>query len=142
MALRKTVAAMLPRVDLPELLMEIHSWTGCFDEYVHVGDLSTRIDDLPVTIAALLVAEACNVGLTPVIKPGEPALTRDRLSHVDQNYVRAETHAATNARLIETQAGIEIAGLWGAGLLPSRHPSTSITAGSPGTKWRASLPCR
>ncbi|MEU2639598.1 Tn3 family transposase, partial [Micromonospora fulviviridis] len=118
-ALRKTVAAMLPRVDLPELLMEVHAWTGCFDEYVHVGDLSTRIEDLPVAIAALLVAEACNVGLTPVIKPGEPALTRDRLSHVDQNYVRAETHAAANARLIEAQAGIEIAGLWGGGLLAS-----------------------
>jgi hypothetical protein len=49
---------MLPRVDLPELLMEVYSWTGCFDEYVHVGDLSTRIEDLPVTVAALLVAEA------------------------------------------------------------------------------------
>jgi TnpA family transposase len=118
-ALRKTVAAMLPRVDLPELLVEVHSWTGCFDEYVHVGDLSTRIEDLPVSIAALLVAEACNVGLTPVIKPGEPVLTRDRLSHVDQNYVRAETHAAANARLIEAQAGIEIAQLWGGGLLAS-----------------------
>jgi deazaflavin-dependent oxidoreductase (nitroreductase family) len=82
-------------------------------------ELSTRIDDMPVTVAALLVAEACNVGLTPVIKLGEPALTRDRLSHVDQNYVRAETHAAANARLIEAQAGIEIAQLWGGGLLAS-----------------------
>lgn len=118
-ALRKTVAAMLPRIDLPELLMEVHAWTGCFDEYVHVGDLSTRIEDLPVTIAGLLVAEACNVGLTPVIKAGEPALTRDRLSHVDQNYVRAETHAAANARLIEAQADIEVAGRWGGGLLAS-----------------------
>jgi TnpA family transposase len=54
-----------------------------------------------------------------VVKPGEPALTRDRLSHVDQNYVRAETHAAANARLIEAQAGIEIAQLWGGGLLAS-----------------------
>ena len=118
-SLRKTVATMLPRVDLPELLMEVHSWTGCFDEYVHVGDLSTRIEDLPASIAALLVAEACNVGLTPVTKPGEAALTRDRLSHVDQNYVRAETHAAANARLIEAQAGIDIAGVWGGGLLAS-----------------------
>jgi hypothetical protein len=30
-----------------------------------------RIEDLPVSVAALLVAEACNVGLTPVTKPGE-----------------------------------------------------------------------
>lgn len=35
------------------------------------------------------VSEACNVGLSPVIKAGDEALTRGRLSHVDQNYVRA-----------------------------------------------------
>jgi TnpA family transposase len=39
--------------------------------------------------------------------------------HVDQNYVRAETHAAANARLIEAQAGIDIAGVWGSRLLAS-----------------------
>lgn len=33
-----------------------------------------------------------------VIHPGNPALTGDRLSHVDQNYIRADTHAAANAR--------------------------------------------
>jgi hypothetical protein len=37
------------------------------------------VEDLPVSVAALLVAEACDVGLTPVVKPGVPALTPDRL---------------------------------------------------------------
>jgi hypothetical protein len=32
---------------------------------------------------------------------GIAALARDRLSHVDQNYLRAETYAAANAPLIE-----------------------------------------
>jgi hypothetical protein len=41
------------------------------------------MDNLPLTVAGLLVADACNVGLAPVINPGEPAPTRDRLSHVD-----------------------------------------------------------
>lgn len=67
----------------------------------------------------MLVAEACNVGLTPVVKPGVPALTRDRLSHVDQNYLRAGPHSAANARLIEAQALIPVAGLWGGGLVAS-----------------------
>ena len=99
-----TAQAMLPRVDLPELLLEVHAWTGFLDAYTHLADVSTRIEDLAVCVAALLVAEACNVGLTPVIKPGETALTRARLAHVDQYYVRAENHAAANARLIEAQA--------------------------------------
>uniref|UniRef100_UPI0035E41F2C hypothetical protein n=1 Tax=Saccharopolyspora phatthalungensis TaxID=664693 RepID=UPI0035E41F2C len=31
-----------------------------------------------ITIAALLVSEACNIGWTPVIKHSVPALTRNR----------------------------------------------------------------
>lgn len=32
----------------------------------------------------------------PVVSPGADALTRDRLRHVDQHYLRAETMAAAN----------------------------------------------
>jgi TnpA family transposase len=117
--LRETVTAMLPRVDLPDLLLEVHGWTGFLDEYRHAGGLAARMDDLPVSVAALLVAEACNVGLTPVTDPGSPALTRARLSHVDQNYLRADTHSAANARLVDAQASIGVARLWGGGLVAS-----------------------
>jgi TnpA family transposase len=117
--LRATAQAMLPRVDLPELLLEVHAWTGFLDAYTHLADVSTRTKDLAVSVAALLVAEACNVGLTPVIKPGEAALSRARLAHVDQYYVRAENHAAANAVLIDAQAQIPIAQAWGGGLLAS-----------------------
>jgi TnpA family transposase len=54
-----------------------------------------------------------------VIKPGEPALSRARLAHVDQYYVRAENHAAANGVLIDAQAQIPIARAWGGGLLAS-----------------------
>jgi TnpA family transposase len=117
--LRAVCQAMLPRVDLPELLLEVHSWTGFLGAFTHLADISTRMDDLHISLAALLVAEACNIGLTPVIKANDPALTRDRLSHVDQNYVRAETHAAANAVLIEAQAGVPIVKMWGGGMLAS-----------------------
>jgi TnpA family transposase len=118
-ALRSAVAAMLPRVDLPELLLEVHAWTGCLDEFTNVSGSATRLEGLHITAAALLVAEACNVGLTPVTKAGDPALTRDRLSHVAQNYLRAETFSAANARLIEAQGAIATAALWGGGLVAS-----------------------
>ncbi len=117
--LRATAQAMLPRVDLPELLLEVHAWTGFLDTYTHLGDVSSRTKDLAVSVAALLVAEACNVGLTPVIKANEAALTRARLAHVDQYYVRAENHAAANAVLVDAQAQIPITRAWGGGLLAS-----------------------
>ncbi|MFB4284391.1 Tn3 family transposase [Nonomuraea sp. MTCD27] len=115
--LRAACQAMLPRIGLPELLLEVHSWTGFLDAYVHLADTSTRMHDLPRSLVALLISEACNVGLTPVIKDGDEALTRGRLSHVDQNYVRAETHAAANAILIEASVACQswrcgAAGCW------------------------------
>jgi TnpA family transposase len=66
-----------------------------------------------------LAAGACNFGYRPVTDPDEPALTRARLSHVDQNYLRADTIKAANARLINAQADLELARLWGSGLVAS-----------------------
>lgn len=117
--LRGQIAEMLPRVDLPEILLEVHSWTGFLDSYTHISGSVPRMDELPVSVAAALIAQACNVGLTPVVADGHPALTRDRLGHVDANYIRAETHTAANELLIEAQSNVPIASSWGGGLLAS-----------------------
>ena len=77
------------------------------------------MQDLPTSMAAVLIAQGCNLGFAPVLKPGHPALKRDRLSHVAQNYLRADTLTAANARLITAQAGIDVAQLWGGGLVAS-----------------------
>lgn len=39
-----------------------------------------------------------------MIHSGHPALSRSRLSHVQQNYLRPDTHRAANARLLDAQA--------------------------------------
>ncbi|QKZ20829.1 transposase [Streptomyces chartreusis] len=75
--------------------------------------------DLHTSVVALLVSEACNIGLTPVTNPGVEALTRSRLVHVDQYYLRADTIAAANAALIAAQAEVPIVRYWGGGLLAS-----------------------
>ena len=117
--LRATTEAMLPQIDLPDLLFEVHAWTGFVDAFVHLGDGQARMDDLATSMVALLVAEACNIGRTPVINPAYPALTRARLAHVDQYYLRADTIAAANALLIDAQARVPIVQAWGQGLLAS-----------------------
>lgn len=55
--LRKTTAAMLPKIDLPDLLFEVDSWTGFLDAFVHLGDGRTRMENLKTSLVALLVAE-------------------------------------------------------------------------------------
>lgn len=118
--LRRRVEAMLPRIDLPELVLEVMSWHPQFvGAFTHTSANEARVADLGLSVAAVLCAHAMNVGFAPVTTPGAEALTRDRLHHVDQNYVRFETMAAANVPLVEAQAEIELAQAWGGGLVAS-----------------------
>jgi hypothetical protein len=126
-ALREAVEAMMPRVDLPEVLLEVFSWTGADAAFTSITGEAARLADLPISIAALLVAHGCNVGMTPVIG-GAKAPRRDRLSHVDQTYLRLATYKAANATLIDAQAGIGLAQAWGGGWWPQ---STGCASSSP-----------
>lgn len=114
-SLRAQTAATLPLVELPELLLEIASWTGMAAEFTHLTEADSRVEDFTTSICAVLVAEACNIGIEPLARPDIPALTRDRLAWVAQNYVRAETLTKANARLVQYQSRIPVARRWGGG---------------------------
>ncbi|MER5418513.1 Tn3 family transposase [Streptosporangium roseum] len=86
---------------------------------IHISGAHSPMEDFGVSLAALIVAEACNVGLVPIEKPNVPALTRARLLQVDQGYLRGETIAAANARLIAAQAELDIVACWGCGHIAS-----------------------
>ena len=117
--LRHRVARRQPLVDLPELLLEIQARTGFASEFSHVSEGRSRLDDLPTSICAVLLAEACNIGLTPMIRKGIPALERDRLLYVQQNYIRPDTLSRANACLVDYQAQIPLAQAWGGGEVAS-----------------------
>ena len=118
-ALREKVAGMLPRVNLPELILEIAARTGFTDAFTHISERTARAADLHVSLCAVLMAEACNTGLEPLIRGDVPALKRDRLSWVNQNYVRDDTLTAANATLVATQSRLAVANLWGGGEIAS-----------------------
>lgn len=63
--LREAVEARLPRVDLPEALLEVFSWTGADQAFTSVTGGEARLKDLHVTIAALLVAHSWAWSSTP-----------------------------------------------------------------------------
>ncbi|KAB2344920.1 Tn3 family transposase [Actinomadura rudentiformis] len=109
----------MPRIDYPELLLEVHARTGMFDEMQHMSGSHLRREDLDITLAALTVARSCNVGLVPVIKPGTPALTEHRLLGVEKGYFHHEGIAAASTRLEQAQGQIDITDDWGGGLVAS-----------------------
>jgi TnpA family transposase len=116
--LRARTTAMLPRVDLPEVILEVMSWAPeLAAAFTPVSGGRGRLEDLGTSIAACLAAHSMNIGYRPVAKKGVPALERARLSHVFQNYVRPETLAPANAPLVARQADLSLAQAWGGGLV-------------------------
>ncbi len=118
-ALRERVAGILPNVDLPELILEVAARTGFTDAFTHLSERTARATDLPISVCAVLIAEACNTGPEPLIRGDIPALKCDRLSWVDQNYVRDDTLTAANAILVTAQSRLALANLWGCGEVAS-----------------------
>ena len=109
-------------------------------EFTHISEGAARVTDLTVSLCAVLLAEACNIGLEPLVRPDIPALTRGRLAWVQQNYIRAETLIRANARLVDAQAKIPLAQAWGGGEVASADglrfvvPVRTVNAG-PNSKY-------
>ncbi|MBN2881773.1 Tn3 family transposase [Candidatus Woesearchaeota archaeon] len=113
--LKNKVQEMLPTIDLPILLLEVNKWTNFFDEFTHISGSNSRIEDLDISICAVLIAKACNVGFKPVCQKGIKALEYDRLLWVEQNYFRPETIALAKSKLNRFHRQLFLSQKWGNG---------------------------
>ncbi len=142
--LREAVEARLPRLDLPEIVMEIAARTGFAEVFTHLTERTARVADLATSVCAVLTAEACNTGPEPFIRYDNPALRRDRLAWVKQHYIRDDTLTAANAKLVSAQNRIALAHSWGGGEVASADgirfvvPIRTVHAG-PNPKYFGSL---
>ena len=98
--LRDEVNARLPRVDLPEILLEIAARTEFATRFTHVSQRESRVSELTTSVCAVLIAEACNIGMEPLVHNDLPALRRSRLSWINQNFIRNDTLTEANACLV------------------------------------------
>lgn len=117
--LRAAVDARLPRLDLPELILEMHARTGFASAFTHASEGNARAEDIATTICGVLVAEATNTGFEPLVRPEIPALRRSRLSWVKQNFLRAETLTTANALLVAAHNKVPLTQAWGGGEVAS-----------------------
>ena len=103
LTLRQQINHRLPDADLPDLLLEIATKTRVLDGFTHEHEPNARLSDLHISICAVLVAQACNVGYQPLIDESSPALREARLKYVARHYIRPETLIAANARIVDYQ---------------------------------------
>ena len=125
--LRERVSSLLPRIDLPEILLEMNAHTGFAEAFTHITESRSRVDHLPISMSAVLIAEACNIGLGPLVKSNNSILSRDRLSWIQQNYFRSETLAQANACLVDYHSTISLAQVWGGGEVASADGLRFVT---------------
>jgi hypothetical protein len=64
-----TVYDFFKRGERPEVLLEVHAWTGFADEPFHFSEANARVSDLVISLCAALMAEACNIGMEPLTCP-------------------------------------------------------------------------
>ena len=92
------------------------SWEPRFLEaFTAVSGGQSRLGNLHTSIAACLTAHALNIGFEPIVKPDVEALERDRISHVNQTYLNADTYTAANRWLVDAQRHVPLAQAWGGG---------------------------
>ena len=57
---------MLPRVNIADIIQEVTAWTGCLHDFTHISEGSIRAKDLHLSLCAVLLSEATNLGLSPL----------------------------------------------------------------------------
>lgn len=118
-ALERRVAVAMPPVDLSELLLEVDAWIAFTYTMVEARRGSPRGAGLGRSLCAALLAQACNLGLRAVSSPQGPALRLERLEWVRAHYLVGEAILAANARLVDAQSALPVAGIWGDGQVAS-----------------------
>lgn len=133
--LRPAVQGRMPKAGMPDLFLEVMRRTGFAKAFTHLSERHARVEHFETSLCAVLVAESCNIGIEAVSRQDVPALRRERLAWVSQNFIRPETISAANARIVSAHAALPLAKLWGAGDVASADgmrftaPASAIHAG-------------
>ena len=130
--LRDQLAALLPRISVAALLVEVDARTGFLDSLSHAGGKVTRSGELKRNLIYVLIAEATNMGLTAMAEAcGVPY---DVLAWTNEWHLREETLRTANTTIVNHHHGLPLSQVFGPGALSSsdgqRFPTKgkSITA--------------
>ena len=116
-ALRDELGALLPRIPIASVLVEIDARTGFTGHLVHVGGKVARPPDLKRNLLYVIIAEATNMGLGAMAEScGVPY---DVLAWTAEWYFRTETREAANAAIVNYHHRLPMTQAFGTGTLSS-----------------------
>lgn len=124
-ALNAEITEMYPLVEVPDLLREVHEWTGFADQFTHV-----RTGDAPQNISAMLagvLADGTNLGPKRMAGASK-GISAHQIGWMRSFHARSETYRAAQACVTDAHTRHPHSQLWGDG----------TTASSDGQFFRAS----
>ena len=110
--LKWELADMYPLVEVPDLLMEVHAWTGFADRFTHI-----RTQDPPRNIPAMLagvLADATNLGARRMASASK-GVSPQEIAWKRIFHTRPETYKLAQACITDRHAQHPHARLWGDG---------------------------
>ncbi len=126
-ALTRQAYALLPRIKLPELFLEVSAWTGLDRHFTHLHTGEVPKDR--TALFATLLADAINLGLSQMAGTSE-GMTFNRLAWIADWNVRDETYTKALAEVINYHHRVPFAAYWGDG----------TTSSSDGQRFKAGRP--
>lgn len=124
---KSRVRQLMPSIDLSDLLLEVNQRVGLTQSFKHLNEKESRMKQLDISILAVLLAESCNIGFSPVSKNNIDSLKYDRLTYVAHQYLRIDTLTAANQKIIHSHKKLELALAWGNGEMASADGIRYIT---------------
>lgn len=115
-ALIDQAGALLPRVKITELLMDVDDWTGFTRHFVHLKSGEQAADR--TLLLSTVLADAINLGLSKMAE-SSPGATYSKLSWLQAWHIRDETYSSGLAELVNAQYRHIFAAHWGDGTTSS-----------------------
>lgn len=116
--LSRTLYAMLPRVKLTDLLLEVSQWTAFDQQLVHsaTGQAPSPAEK-PIMMASLM-ALGTNIGLTKMAEAA-PGISYRQIAHAAQWRMDDDTLRRAQATLVNFHHRLPLASTWGEGTTSS-----------------------
>lgn len=111
-ALKARLYAMLPRIRITDLLVEVAAWSGFADRFVHARSGAAASDQS--ALMGAILADATNLGLGRMAESSR-GLTLPRLRWTAEWHVRDETYLSALAAIVDCHTAHPLAAVWGPG---------------------------
>ncbi|WP_292136033.1 Tn3 family transposase [Mesorhizobium sp.] len=114
--LNAEISDMYPLVEVPDLLREVHEWTGFADFFTHV-----RTGDVPRNVSAMLagvLADATNLGPKRIASASK-GISAHQIGWMRTFHARSETYREAQACITDVHTRHPHSRLWGNGTTSS-----------------------